>query len=78
MVRHFAGNVCYQVDGFLSKNNDTLGDDFLEAMMASPNPILGSVAGAPATAPMASSKSSVLVSGGGGITGERHCALQGQ
>ena len=56
VVRHFAGNVCYQVDGFLSKNNDTLGDDFLEAMMASPNPILGSVAGAPATAPTASSK----------------------
>ena len=44
VVRHFAGNVCYRVAGFLSKNNDTLSEDFLDAMGSSANGVLAAFA----------------------------------
>eukprot|EP00301_Raphidiophrys_heterophryoidea_P005017 c12143_g1_i1.p1 GENE.c12143_g1_i1~~c12143_g1_i1.p1 ORF type:complete len:1493 (+),score=327.31 c12143_g1_i1:156-4634(+) len=40
VVRHFAGDVCYSVDNFLDKNNDTLQHDLLLAVMQSESQFL--------------------------------------
>lgn len=44
LIRHFAGDVTYQIDGFLAKNNDTLQDDMMELMLCSTNPFLLNIA----------------------------------
>ena len=36
-VKHFAGNVVYNVSGFLEKNNDSLFEDLLDLIYASSN-----------------------------------------
>lgn len=38
IVRHFAGAVCYETDGFMDKNNDALTVDLHELMAASKDP----------------------------------------
>ncbi|CAF3782202.1 unnamed protein product [Adineta steineri] len=43
LVRHYAGDVIYSVDGFLDKNRDTLFDDFKRLLYHSKNPILSSM-----------------------------------
>ena len=39
-VRHYAGDVTYTVDGFLSKNNDTVSNDLTELCRSSSQPLL--------------------------------------
>ena len=36
-IRHYAGEVFYNIDGFLSKNNDSLQEDILETLKSSSN-----------------------------------------
>ncbi|CAM4793576.1 unnamed protein product [Rotaria magnacalcarata] len=43
LVRHYAGDVVYSVDGFLDKNRDTLFDDFKRLLFNSRNAILSSM-----------------------------------
>ncbi|CAF4613532.1 unnamed protein product, partial [Rotaria magnacalcarata] len=43
LIRHYAGDVVYSVDGFLDKNRDTLFDDFKRLLFNSKNPILSSM-----------------------------------
>eukprot|EP00299_Pterocystis_sp_00344_P009852 c4277_g1_i1.p1 GENE.c4277_g1_i1~~c4277_g1_i1.p1 ORF type:complete len:1130 (+),score=294.46 c4277_g1_i1:451-3390(+) len=40
VIRHFAGDVCYSLEGFLDKNNDTLQQDLLLAVMQSKSAFL--------------------------------------
>mmetsp|Transcript_20494 Transcript_20494/g.53304 ORF Transcript_20494/g.53304 Transcript_20494/m.53304 type:complete len:1225 (+) Transcript_20494:39-3713(+) len=40
VIRHFAGAVCYQVDGFMDKNNDALTSDLANLMDTSKDPFL--------------------------------------
>lgn len=40
IVKHFAGEVCYTVSGFLDKNNDTLHDDLLQLLFQSKKPFM--------------------------------------
>ncbi|CAM9121267.1 unnamed protein product, partial [Ectocarpus fasciculatus] len=53
IVKHFAGDVSYIIEGFLNKNNDSLQDDLLELMKSSHNAFLLNVppAGAAAAGP---------------------------
>lgn len=39
-VRHYAGEVTYQVEGFLDKNRDTVRQDILEVMEGSGNSLV--------------------------------------
>ncbi|XP_014675586.1 PREDICTED: unconventional myosin-XV-like, partial [Priapulus caudatus] len=39
-VRHYAGNVWYNVDGFLDKNRDTLRLDVVDLLIGSKNPLI--------------------------------------
>ncbi|CAF1230175.1 unnamed protein product [Adineta steineri] len=43
LIRHYAGDVVYSVDGFLDKNRDTLFDDFKRLLYHSKNPILSAM-----------------------------------
>ncbi|CAF1179599.1 unnamed protein product [Adineta ricciae] len=43
LIRHYAGDVIYSVDGFLDKNRDTLFDDFKRLLYYSRNPIISSM-----------------------------------
>lgn len=43
LIRHYAGDVIYSVDGFLDKNRDTLFEDFKRLLYHSKNPILSSM-----------------------------------
>ncbi|CAF1389118.1 unnamed protein product [Rotaria sordida] len=43
LIRHYAGDVVYSVDGFLDKNRDTLFDDFKRLLYHSKNLILSSM-----------------------------------
>eukprot|EP00049_Salpingoeca_infusionum_P012421 m.227482 g.227482 ORF g.227482 m.227482 type:complete len:1222 (+) comp15178_c0_seq1:220-3885(+) len=38
IIRHFAGAVCYQTDGFIDKNNDALTFDLYDIMIKSQDP----------------------------------------
>jgi myosin-6 len=40
IIRHFAGAVCYNSEGFMEKNNDALTPDLNESMMASKDPYI--------------------------------------
>jgi myosin-6 len=40
IIRHFAGAVCYNSEGFMEKNNDALTPDLAELMNASKDPFL--------------------------------------
>ena len=40
VVKHFAGEVSYSIDGFLSKNNDSLQDDVMTMLTTSTNKFL--------------------------------------
>ena len=46
-IKHFAGDVMYNVDGFLMKNNDALQDDLVYLLNFSSNAFLVEVAGNP-------------------------------
>lgn len=39
-IKHYAGDVTYEVDGFCDKNKDTLFDDLIEVMQMSENRFL--------------------------------------
>ncbi|XP_030629769.1 unconventional myosin-Id isoform X2 [Chanos chanos] len=39
-IRHYAGDVCYSVTGFIDKNKDTLFQDFKRLLYNSTNPVL--------------------------------------
>jgi len=39
-IKHYAGDVTYEVDGFCDKNKDTLFDDIIEVMQMSENSLL--------------------------------------
>jgi myosin heavy subunit len=43
IVKHFAGDVVYSVDGFISKNNDKLLPDLETAMLTSKSPFIKSI-----------------------------------
>ncbi len=43
LIRHYAGDVVYSVDGFLDKNRDTLFDDFKRLLYHSENPIISAM-----------------------------------
>jgi len=43
VIRHFAGAVCYEVDGFMDKNNDALTHDLSNLMNASKDPFLKAI-----------------------------------
>ncbi|UJR31157.1 hypothetical protein I4U23_018664 [Adineta vaga] len=43
LIRHYAGDVIYSVDGFLDKNRDTLFDDFKRLLYHSHNSIISSM-----------------------------------
>ena len=45
LVRHFAGEVSYDLDGFISKNNDSLQDGLLELLAMSDNSFLRAATG---------------------------------
>lgn len=36
-VKHYAGNVTYEIDGFVDRNKDTLFPDLIETMQSSSN-----------------------------------------
>lgn len=40
MYRHYAGDVVYNIYGFLEKNKDTLFQDFKRLLYSSENPII--------------------------------------
>ena len=40
MIRHFAGNVLYETEGFLHKNNDTIHDGLLQVLSESSAPFV--------------------------------------
>ncbi len=40
MIKHYAGLVGYEVEGFLEKNRDSLTDDQLDVLRASTNPLI--------------------------------------
>lgn len=44
-IKHFAGEVQYVIDGFLSKNNDSLQDDLVQLLASSNNPFIRNVLG---------------------------------
>lgn len=44
-IKHFAGDVLYNIDGFLAKNNDSLQDDMMELLRTSDNIFLLNVYG---------------------------------
>ncbi len=39
-VKHYAGNVTYEINGFIEKNKDTLFPDLIETMQSSGNPFI--------------------------------------
>jgi len=39
MIRHYAGDVVYNIDGFIDKNRDTLFQDFKRLLFNSSNKI---------------------------------------
>merc|ERR1740138_983437 len=43
IIRHFAGAVCYNSEGFMEKNNDALTPDLAELMQASKDPFLRNI-----------------------------------
>merc|ERR1740138_1078361 len=43
IIRHFAGAVCYNSEGFMEKNNDALTPDLNELMQASKDPFLRNI-----------------------------------
>lgn len=42
-IRHYAGDVVYNINGFLDKNKDTLFQDFKRLLYSSQNPIIASM-----------------------------------
>ena len=40
MIKHYAGNVVYKIDGFIDKNRDTLFQDFKRLLFNSNNEII--------------------------------------
>lgn len=40
MIRHFAGDVCYETEHFLTKNNDTIHTELLEVLCGSTHPFV--------------------------------------
>lgn len=57
-IKHFAGVVTYQIEGFISKNNDSLQDDLTELIQTSRNPFLQKIIRSSAIAAAASSAAS--------------------
>ncbi|XP_045106073.1 unconventional myosin-Ie-like isoform X2 [Portunus trituberculatus] len=43
MIKHYAGNVSYHIDGFCEKNRDVLFPDIIEVMQSSTNPFICSL-----------------------------------
>jgi len=43
VIRHYAGNVVYNINGFIEKNRDTLFQDFKRLLFSSKNPIYKSM-----------------------------------
>jgi myosin-1 len=39
-IKHYAGDVTYEIEGFCEKNKDTVYNDLIEAMQCSDNPFL--------------------------------------
>lgn len=42
IIKHYAGNVCYNIDGFTEKNKDQLYNTLIECMQTSSNPFVTS------------------------------------
>ena len=51
VVRHFAGEVSYDLDGFIAKNNDSLQEDLADLLGCSENSLLRAVTGLGSVAP---------------------------
>ena len=43
IIRHYAGDVIYNINGFIEKNRDTLFQDFKRLLFHSKNPIIQSM-----------------------------------
>lgn len=45
IIKHYAQDVCYECDGFLDKNRDTISDELEEALLATKDPLLAVIFG---------------------------------
>ncbi|KAG0725192.1 Unconventional myosin-Ie [Chionoecetes opilio] len=43
IIKHYAGNVSYQIEGFCEKNRDVLNSDIIEVMQSSSKPFISSL-----------------------------------
>ncbi|CAM9446202.1 unnamed protein product, partial [Phaeothamnion confervicola] len=78
ILRHFAGSVTYDIDGFLEKNNDSLQDDLVGLALNSTSPLLQVLIRGGGVAVSSSNGSvSVGISGGGVIGNTALGALGG-
>ncbi|GLD95771.1 hypothetical protein PINS_up004449 [Pythium insidiosum] len=79
VVRHYAGDVTYDVTDFIAKNTDNLHDDLLDLLRRSSHPLLRAIFAAPppepaskprgAPSPAAPGKPTATRSGGAALTG---------
>ena len=49
IIKHYAQDVCYECEGFLDKNRDTVSNELEDVLMATKDPLLASIFGGSAT-----------------------------